>query len=188
MARAIERDAAVAERDIGIVADHQVVEDIDVEQAAGGQRLRGQVEIVGRWRRVARRVVVDEDDARGVEADRVAKQLPNADQRRADVALVGGGLPRTKTVQATCMRHASTVLRCATGVGDQAPTTGLPSIAPPRSRGASLLPMGSTNVTNGSRLSTPEPASRTGRSRAWERGTMTDMQPDLSGRNVGRKP
>ena len=42
----------------------------------------------GRGRRVARRMVVDEDHARGVEPDRVAEQLADADQRRADVALV----------------------------------------------------------------------------------------------------
>jgi hypothetical protein len=29
------------------VADHQVVEHVDVQQAAGGDRLRGEVEIIG---------------------------------------------------------------------------------------------------------------------------------------------
>ena len=54
-----------------------------VEQPAGGDRLGGQVEIVRARRRVARRVVVDEDDARRVLADRVAEELADADQRRA---------------------------------------------------------------------------------------------------------
>ena len=44
----------------------------------------------GDGRRVARRVVVDEDHAGGVEPDRVAEQLADADQRRRDVALVDG--------------------------------------------------------------------------------------------------
>ena len=86
--RPIEGDAAVAQRDVRVVADHQVVEQGDVEQPAGGQRLGGQVQVVGRRRRVAGRVVVDEDDAGGVEPDRVAEQLADAHQRRADVALV----------------------------------------------------------------------------------------------------
>ena len=70
------------------MADDEVVEQGDVEQPAGGERLRGQVQVVGRRRRVAARVVVDEDDARRVEPDRVAEQLADPDQRRADVALV----------------------------------------------------------------------------------------------------
>ena len=90
MARAIEGDPAITQGCVCIVANHQVVEDIDVEQAAGVQSLRGRVEIVGRWRRVARRVVVDEDDARGVEAEGVSEQLADTDDRRADGALVGG--------------------------------------------------------------------------------------------------
>ena len=42
----------------------------------------------GRGRRVARRMVVDEDHAGRVEPDRVAEQLADPHQRRADVALV----------------------------------------------------------------------------------------------------
>jgi hypothetical protein len=57
------------------VADHEVVQHVDVQQAAGGERLGGEVQVVRRWRRVARRVVVDEDHARRVQADRVAEQL-----------------------------------------------------------------------------------------------------------------
>ena len=45
--RAIEGHAAIPERDPRVVADHQVVEDIDVEQAAGGDRLGGEVQVVG---------------------------------------------------------------------------------------------------------------------------------------------
>ena len=58
------------------MADDEVVEQVDVEEPAGGQRLGGEVEIVGRRRRVAARVVVDEDQARRVEPDGVAKSSP----------------------------------------------------------------------------------------------------------------
>ena len=44
--RPIEGDAAVAQRDVGVVADHEVVEQVDVEQPAGGERLGGQVQVV----------------------------------------------------------------------------------------------------------------------------------------------
>ena len=43
----VERDAAIAQRGVGIVADDQVVQQGDVQQPAGRQRLRGQVEVVG---------------------------------------------------------------------------------------------------------------------------------------------
>ena len=70
------------------MADDEVVEQVDVEQAAGGEGLGRQVQVVGRRRRVARGVVVDHDHARGVEPDRVAEELADADERGADVALV----------------------------------------------------------------------------------------------------
>jgi hypothetical protein len=44
--RAVEGDAAIAQRDPGVVADHEMVEQVDVEQAAGGEGLGGQVEVV----------------------------------------------------------------------------------------------------------------------------------------------
>ena len=88
--RPVEGDAAVAQRHVGVVADDEVVEQADVEQPAGGEGLGRQVQVVGRRRRVARRVVVDEDDARRVEPDRVAEELADADERGADVALVDG--------------------------------------------------------------------------------------------------
>ena len=49
----VEGDAAVAQRDVGVVADDEVVEQVDVQQPAGGQRLGGQVQVVRRRRRVA---------------------------------------------------------------------------------------------------------------------------------------
>jgi excisionase family DNA binding protein len=50
--RAVEGDAAIPQRDPCIVADDEVVEQVDVEKATGGQRLCRQVKIVGRRRRV----------------------------------------------------------------------------------------------------------------------------------------
>ena len=85
----VEADPTVAKRHVGVVADHEVIEQVDVQEAARRERLRGQVEVVGRGRGVAGRVVVDEDHAGSVQADGVPEQLAHADQRRADVALVG---------------------------------------------------------------------------------------------------
>ena len=45
--RPVERDAAVAQRDVRVVADDEVVEELDVEQPAGGQGLGGEVQVVG---------------------------------------------------------------------------------------------------------------------------------------------
>ena len=44
-ARAIEADAAVAQRDVSIVTHDEVIEEFDVEEPAGGQS--GQVQIAG---------------------------------------------------------------------------------------------------------------------------------------------
>src|SRR3954453_16903371 len=77
----VERHAPVAERDPGVVADHDVVQDVEVQEPSRGDRLGGEVEILRRRRRVARGVVVDEDDARSVEPDGVPEQLPDPDER-----------------------------------------------------------------------------------------------------------
>jgi hypothetical protein len=44
-ARAVEAAPAVAQRDVGVVTDDEVIEEFDVEEPAGGQG--GQVQIVG---------------------------------------------------------------------------------------------------------------------------------------------
>src|SRR6266550_3339458 len=92
--RPVERDAAVAQRDPGVMADDEVVEQIDVEQAACSEGLGRQVEVVRRRRRVARRVVVDEDEPGRVEPDGVPEELPDADERGRHVALVDGSHPK----------------------------------------------------------------------------------------------
>lgn len=49
----IERDAAIAERDIGVIPDHEMIEDLDVEQTPGSEGLGRQVEVVRTRGRVA---------------------------------------------------------------------------------------------------------------------------------------
>ena len=49
-----------------------------------------EMRVVRGQRRVARRVVVDEDHARGVESDGVAEEFADSDERRRHVALVDG--------------------------------------------------------------------------------------------------
>ncbi len=58
----------------------------DVQQAAGRQRLCCEMEVVRAGRGIAARVVVDENEAAGVEPDGVPEQLAHPDQRRADVS------------------------------------------------------------------------------------------------------
>ena len=90
----VERHAAVAQRDVRVVADDQVIEQLDVEEPPRRERLGRQVEVVRGGCRVARRMVVDEDHAGRIEPDRVAEELPDTDERRADVALVDGRDPQ----------------------------------------------------------------------------------------------
>src|SRR3954471_8782617 len=87
----VEGDAPVAERDPGVVTDHDVIQDVEVQEPSRRDRLGGEVEVLRRGRGVARGVVVDEDDARSVEPDGVPEQLPDPDERRRDVADVDAG-------------------------------------------------------------------------------------------------
>src|SRR5689334_17372152 len=43
------------------VADHQVVEEIDADHATGVAQARGDLDVLGTGRRIARRMVVDDD-------------------------------------------------------------------------------------------------------------------------------
>lgn len=83
-----EGNAAVAQtRPAGrVVGDDQMVEQLDVEQPTGGERLGGQVHVVRRRRRVAARVVVGDDDAGGVHANGEPEKLADAHERGGDVA------------------------------------------------------------------------------------------------------
>ena len=42
----IERHAAVAQRDVRVVADHEVVQQVDVQEAPGRERFRCEVQII----------------------------------------------------------------------------------------------------------------------------------------------
>jgi hypothetical protein len=44
--RPVERDAAIAEGDPGVVTDDEVIEEVDVEQSPCGERFCRQVEVV----------------------------------------------------------------------------------------------------------------------------------------------
>ena len=84
----IERDAPIAHADVDVMADDEMVEHGHVQQPASGDRLRGQVEVIRARCRIPGRMVVDQDDARRVLPDGVAKQLADANQRRRDVPSV----------------------------------------------------------------------------------------------------
>src|SRR3954452_2044034 len=86
--RPVEGDTTVAQRNVRVVPDHEVVEQLDVERAPRGERLRREVQVVGGWRRIAARMVVDEDDPRGIEPDGVAEEFAHSHQRRRHVPLV----------------------------------------------------------------------------------------------------
>jgi hypothetical protein len=74
--RTVKHDAAIAERDVDIVTDDEVVENLNIEEAARGDGFGREMQIVGTRRRVARGVVVDQDDAGGIQPDRIAKLAP----------------------------------------------------------------------------------------------------------------
>ena len=83
-ARPVERDAAVAQADTQAswpMTRWSSTSTSSSRPAASASAVRWRSS--GRRRRVARRVVVDEDDARGVAPDRVPEQLADTDERRA---------------------------------------------------------------------------------------------------------
>ncbi len=61
--RTIEDDAAISQRDVCVVADDQVIQHFDVEEQAGREGFGGEMQIIRRGCRIARRVVVDQDHA-----------------------------------------------------------------------------------------------------------------------------
>src|SRR3990172_11639777 len=71
------------------VADDHVVQEVDAEELGGLGRVLGQLHVLRRWRRVPRRMVVDQDDVRRVGDDGVTEQLRHAGhRRRVNAALV----------------------------------------------------------------------------------------------------
>ena len=56
-----------------------MVEQLDVEQVACLRQLGGDAQVVAGWRRIAGRVIVDDDDGRGTGAHRITEHLTDAD-------------------------------------------------------------------------------------------------------------
>jgi hypothetical protein len=83
-----EGDTAIPKRHPRVLADHEVVQHVDVEEPSGRERLRRQVKVVRRGGGVPRWVVVDQDHARRAPADGVPEELANAHEARAHIALV----------------------------------------------------------------------------------------------------
>ncbi len=74
------------------MADDEVVQNGYVEQPAGGDRLRRQVQIVRTGLRIPRWVVVHHDESRRVLPHRVAEEFADAHQGGGDVADGEGAL------------------------------------------------------------------------------------------------
>src|SRR5439155_1542632 len=66
---------------------HHVVEHADADQLARLTQALGDGRVLGRRRRVAARVVVDEDEGRGGRADGGGEDLARVDERRGERAL-----------------------------------------------------------------------------------------------------
>src|SRR5581483_2246981 len=82
-------EAALTEADVGVRAgDDDVVEDVDPEEVAGTGGLGGEARVLRRGGRIAGRVVVNQDDRRGVQTDRLAEDVGEADHRGVQPALV----------------------------------------------------------------------------------------------------
>ena len=67
-----------------------MVVDGDAQGAAGLDDLAGHVDVGGRWRRVARRMVVYQDHGAGRQLERAAHDLARIDRRVIDGAAVQG--------------------------------------------------------------------------------------------------
>lgn len=85
---ACELHASVAQADVAIPGDDHVVEERDVEETAGAESFGSQPEVVGRRRRIPRRVVVYEQDRRGVKLNCSAEEFAYSYERGRDVPLV----------------------------------------------------------------------------------------------------
>ena len=86
----MESEAAFAEADPLPVADDEVIEQVDVEQFAGGSHVACDLDVVGRWGGIARGMIVYEDDGRAIEAHGLFEDLADAEQRRVEAAHVQG--------------------------------------------------------------------------------------------------
>ena len=85
-----EGEAAFFEADVAVAADNDVVEDLDVEEAAGFDDHLGDADVFGAGRGVAAGVVVDDDDGGGEAADRLTEDLADAHDGGVEAAGVDG--------------------------------------------------------------------------------------------------
>src|SRR5215204_6970324 len=76
-----EAQSQPLERDPASLTDDEVVEQLDIEQLAGRHDLDGQRHVGRRGGRVARRMVMDCDDGRGLLAHRITKHFSHANLR-----------------------------------------------------------------------------------------------------------
>src|SRR5581483_1425359 len=86
-----EPEASLLQTNVSLVADDQVIEDIDVEHLAGLGDLASNLNVLVRGGGVAARVVVYDDKRRGVLANRLAEQLGHAHDRGVQTAAVDRG-------------------------------------------------------------------------------------------------
>jgi hypothetical protein len=68
-------------REVALVTDNQGVQHIDAEKVAAYFQSMGDIDVIRRWRRFAARVVVGNDNARGMMQDRGQKHFPRMHQR-----------------------------------------------------------------------------------------------------------
>src|SRR5690242_7668018 len=68
--------------------NHEVVEDVDAEKITCSSRFSGKANILGARRRIARGMVVDQEDRRGSQANGVAKAIGETDHRSVQPTLV----------------------------------------------------------------------------------------------------
>src|SRR3990172_1909335 len=76
-----ETQPALFERDETVLADHQMVEHVNVQQLARLDECAGDGDVFRAGRRVAGRMVVHDDDACGVDLDGLAEDFGHADER-----------------------------------------------------------------------------------------------------------
>src|SRR5688572_26247022 len=89
--RLIER-AQRAQAGPAAATDDEVVEDLDIEQAARLTELGGDAQILSRWGRITARMVMGDDHRGRARAHRISEHLADPHRRSGEVAAVDGAL------------------------------------------------------------------------------------------------
>src|SRR4051794_32562375 len=79
---------ALAQADVALAADDDMVEELHAEQVPGPAGLPGEPHVLRRRRWIARGVVVHQDDRRRAAGDRLPEAVRQADRRGVQPALV----------------------------------------------------------------------------------------------------